>query len=108
MISYLIDIMLIALGAALINNFVLYYFVGICPFIGVSRKVEMAFGMGCAVTFVVSIAAILSWTITTFVLMPGAPLSAGASVRGSVCQPGARFARACFGASGRRDAGQHA
>ena len=74
--GYLIDIILIALGAALINNFVLYYFVGICPFIGVSRKVEMAFGMGCAVTFVISIAAILSWTITTFVLAPGAPLSA--------------------------------
>ncbi len=74
--SYLIDIVLIALSAALINNFVLYYFVGICPFIGVSRKVEMAFGMGCAVTFVISIAAIMSWTITTFVLMPGAPLSA--------------------------------
>ena len=73
--SYVIDIVLIALSAALINNFVLYYFVGICPFIGVSRKVEMAFGMGCAVTFVISIAAILSWTITTFVLAPGAPLS---------------------------------
>ena len=44
--DYLIDIILIALSAALINNFVLYYFVGICPFIGVSRKVDMAFGMG--------------------------------------------------------------
>ncbi|MBN1930509.1 MAG: RnfA-Nqr electron transport subunit [Desulfobacterales bacterium] len=73
--SYLIDIILIAVGAALINNFVLYYFVGICPFIGVSRRVDMAFGMGCAVTFVISIAAFLSWTITTYVLMPGAPLS---------------------------------
>jgi len=69
------DIVLIALGAALINNFVLYYFVGICPFIGVSRRVEMAFGMGCAVTFVISIAALLSWTITVFVLKPGAPLT---------------------------------
>lgn len=73
--DYLIDIVLIALGAAVINNFVLYYFVGICPFIGVSRRVEMAFGMGCAVTFVISIAALLSWTITTFVLMPGAALT---------------------------------
>ncbi len=73
--EYLVDIILIALSAALINNFVLYYFVGICPFIGVSRKVEMAFGMGCAVTFVISIAALLSWTITTMVLIPGAPLS---------------------------------
>jgi electron transport complex protein RnfA len=73
--DYLIDILLIALGAALINNFVLYYFVGICPFIGVSRRVSMAFGMGAAVTFVITIAAFLSWTITTFVLMPGAPLT---------------------------------
>ncbi len=72
---YLLDIMLIALTAALINNFVLYYFVGICPFVGVSRKVEMAFGMGMAVTFVISIAAFISWSITTMVLIPGAPLS---------------------------------
>ncbi len=73
--NYIIDILLIALGAALINNFVLYYFVGICPFIGVSRKVDMAFGMGCAVTFVITIAAFLSWTVTTFILVPGAPVS---------------------------------
>lgn len=72
---YFLDILLIALTAALINNFVLYYFVGICPFVGVSRKVEMAFGMGCAVTFVISIAALISWSITTMVLIPGAPLS---------------------------------
>lgn len=72
---YLIDIILIALTAALINNFVLYYFVGICPFVGVSRKVEMAFGMGLAVTFVMTIAALICWSITTFVLVPGAPLS---------------------------------
>ncbi len=73
--NYLIDILLIALGAALINNFVLYYFVGICPFIGVSRHVGMAVGMGCAVTFVITIAAFISWSITTFVLMPGAPFT---------------------------------
>jgi electron transport complex protein RnfA len=73
--NYLIDIILIALGAAIINNFVLYYFVGICPFVGVSRKVEMAVGMGFAVTFVMTIAAFLSWTITTLILIPGAPLS---------------------------------
>ena len=74
--NYLTDIFLIALSAALINNFVFYYFVGICSFIGVSRKVEMAFGMGCAVTFVIAIAAILSWSITDFILKPGAPLTA--------------------------------
>jgi electron transport complex protein RnfA len=74
-VNYLIDIFLIALGAALINNFIFYYFVGICPFIGVSRRVTMAFGMGCAVTFVITIAALISWAMTTYVLMPGAPLS---------------------------------
>lgn len=75
MANYLVDIFLIAVSAALINNFVLHYFVGICPFVGVSRRIEMAFGMGCAVTFVISIAAFISWAITTFVLVPGAPLS---------------------------------
>ncbi|MBF0302282.1 MAG: RnfA-Nqr electron transport subunit [Desulfamplus sp.] len=73
--NYLIDIFLIALSAAIINNFIFYYFVGCCPFIGVSRRVDMAFGMGCAVTFVISIAAFLSWSITTMVLIPGAPIS---------------------------------
>jgi len=73
--EYVGSLILIAISAALINNFVLYYFVGICPFLGVSRRVDMAFGMGCAVTFVISIAAFLSWVLTAFVLRPGAPLS---------------------------------
>ncbi len=73
--DYLFDIFLISISAALINNFVLYYFVGICPFIGVSRQVDMAVGMGSAVTFVMTIAVLISWSITTLVLMPGAPLS---------------------------------
>ncbi|MCG6909256.1 MAG: RnfA-Nqr electron transport subunit [Deltaproteobacteria bacterium] len=73
--DYLFDILLISLSAALINNFVLYYFVGICPFIGVSRQVGMAVGMGSAVTFVMTVAVFLSWSITTLILVPGAPLS---------------------------------
>ncbi len=73
--EYTISLILIAISAALINNFVLHYFVGICPFLGVSRKVDMAFGMGCAVTFVISVAAMLSWTLTYFILRPGAPLA---------------------------------
>ena len=68
------NLLLIAIGAALINNFVLTYFVGICPFLGVSRRLDTAFGMGCAVTFVISVAALLSWTMTEFVLRPGAPV----------------------------------
>jgi len=75
MISYLMDVFLIGIGAAIINNFVLYYFVGICAFVGVSRKISTAFGMGCAVIFVIAIAAILSWSITIYILMPGAPLA---------------------------------
>ena len=73
--EYLSEIILIAVSAAVINNFVLHYFVGVCPFLGVSRRVDMAFGMGCAVTFVISIAALLSWTFTYFILRPGAPLT---------------------------------
>lgn len=73
--EYLGQMILIAVGAAIINNFVLYSFVGICPFIGVSRKVDMAFGMGCAVTFVMSIACLLSWTFTYYILREGAPLT---------------------------------
>ena len=73
--EYLLDIFFIALSAALINNYVLYYFVGICPFIGVSRQVGMAVGMGSAVTAVMTFSVFLSWTITTLVLMPGAPVS---------------------------------
>jgi electron transport complex protein RnfA len=73
--EYLFDIFFIAIGAALINNFVFYYFVGICPFIGVSRQVDMAVGMGSAVTFVMIIAVFISWTITSLVLVPGAPIS---------------------------------
>jgi len=76
--DYVSSLILIAIGAALINNFVLHYFVGICPFLGVSRRVDMAFGMGCAVTFVISIAAMLSWTCTYFILRSGAPVTAWA------------------------------
>ena len=72
----LTTLILIFISAALINNFVLHYFVGICPFLGVSRRVDTAFGMGCAVTFVISIAALLSWAFTYFILRPGAPLPA--------------------------------
>jgi Na+-translocating ferredoxin:NAD+ oxidoreductase subunit A len=67
------QLVMIFIGAAVINNFVLHYFVGICPFLGVSRRVDTAFGMGLAVTFVISIAALMSWTLTYYVLRPGAP-----------------------------------
>ena len=74
--DYLISIILLAIGTALIHNFVLYYFVGICPFLGVSKRVDMAFGMGMAVTFVITVASLLSWLFTYYILRPGAALPA--------------------------------
>jgi len=73
MMETVVALVQIFLAAALINNFVLHYFVGICPFLGVSRRLDTAFGMGCAVTFVISIASFLSWIFTYFVLRPEAP-----------------------------------
>jgi electron transport complex protein RnfA len=73
--EYLAQLFLIGIGAALIHNFVLYYFVGLCPFLGVSKRIDMAFGMGLAVTFVMAIASTLSWVFTYYILRPGAPVS---------------------------------
>ncbi|MFC2169053.1 electron transport complex subunit RsxA [Acidobacteriota bacterium] len=56
--------------AILINNFVLYYFLGICPFLGVSKKIDSALSMGLAVTFVMTITAVISWVINTWILIP--------------------------------------
>jgi len=70
----LTNVLMIFISAALINNFVLHYFVGICPFMGVSKRVDTAFGMGLAVIFVMVIASTLSWVFTTFILRPMAPI----------------------------------
>ena len=58
------------LTVALVNNFVFSQFLGICPFLGVSRKVDMAFGMGCAVTFVMTISGVVTWLIVHLALEP--------------------------------------
>ena len=50
------NLLLVAIGAALVNNVVLSQFLGLCPFLGVSKKVETAGGMGAAVIFVITIA----------------------------------------------------
>lgn len=63
-------ILLIAIGAALVNNVVLSQFLGLCPFLGVSKKVETATGMGGAVIFVLTIASALTSAIYTFLLVP--------------------------------------
>ncbi|MFQ5901160.1 MAG: electron transport complex subunit RsxA [Thermodesulfobacteriota bacterium] len=63
------EIVLIFLSAAIVNNFVLSYFLGICPFIGVSKKVDTALNMGMATTFVMTLTAAITWLINTFILI---------------------------------------
>ena len=60
----------IILGSILVNNVVLAQFLGICPFLGVSSKVETSLGMGAAVTFVMSLTAVVAWCLQTYVLVP--------------------------------------
>ncbi|MGL4361958.1 MAG: electron transport complex subunit RsxA [Cellulosilyticaceae bacterium] len=62
------ELLLLFIGAALVNNFVLTRFLGICPFLGVSKKVETATGMGMAVTFVMGLASLISYGIYEFIL----------------------------------------
>jgi electron transport complex protein RnfA len=63
----------IFLNASLINNFVLAYFLGICPFLGVSGKLETAARMGAAVTFVMLVTSVCAWGIERLLLALGAP-----------------------------------
>lgn len=64
------DLFLIVLGAMLVNNFVLSQFLGICPFLGVSKKLSSAVGMAVAVTFVMLMATAVTWPIQKFLLDP--------------------------------------
>ncbi|ABA87526.1 ion-translocating NADH:ferredoxin oxidoreductase complex Rnf, membrane protein subunit RnfA [Syntrophotalea carbinolica DSM 2380] len=64
------NLLLILIGAVLVNNFVLARFLGLCPFLGVSRKVETALGMGMAVTFVMVVASGCTWVLQYLVLTP--------------------------------------
>ena len=64
------ELLLIAIGSALVNNVVLSQFLGLCPFLGVSKKVETAAGMGVAVIFVITLASIATNRIYAWVLVP--------------------------------------
>lgn len=64
------DVALILLGTVLVNNFVLVQFLGLCPFMGVSRRVDSALGMGFATTFVLTLSATLSYLVNTWILLP--------------------------------------
>ncbi len=64
------QIISLALGAILVNNFIFSQFLGICPFMGVSKSTDTAVGMGLAVTFVMTLASAVCWPINTFLLIP--------------------------------------
>jgi electron transport complex protein RnfA len=58
------------ISVVIVNNLVFTKFLGICPYLGVSGRIDMAFGMGCAVTFVVTLAGTLTWLIDNLILQP--------------------------------------
>ena len=64
------ELLIIMLSAVFVNNVVLSQFMGICPFLGVSKKLDSAVGMGAAVTFVMVCATLCTYPIYTFILMP--------------------------------------
>ena len=64
------ELLAITLGAVLANNFIFSQFLGICPFLGVSKKVDTAIGMGFAVTFVMGLASAVCFLVNNFILIP--------------------------------------
>ena len=64
------ELFIIAVGSAIVNNVVLSQFLGICPFLGVSKKIETAAGMGGAVIFVITIASFCTSVVYEFILQP--------------------------------------
>ncbi|MGB0723586.1 MAG: electron transport complex subunit RsxA [Gammaproteobacteria bacterium] len=64
------ELALILISTVLVNNFVLAKFLGLCPFMGVSRKVETAMGMGLATTFVLTISSVCAFLVNDFILAP--------------------------------------
>ena len=65
------NLMAILIGSLLVNNFVLSQFLGICPFLGVSKKLNSAVGMSVAVIFVMMMSTAVTWPVYTYVLVPG-------------------------------------
>lgn len=70
MSDYIVQLIVIALGSSLVSNVVLSQFLGLCPFLGVSRKVKTAAGMGGAVIFVITLASLVAGLLYEFVLKP--------------------------------------
>ena len=65
-----ITLFAVVIGAIFVNNVVLSQFLGICPFLGVSSKVDTSLGMGMAVTFVMALSSIVTWVLQNYILIP--------------------------------------
>ena len=70
MMNAMTEYFLLLVGTVFVNNFVLVKFLGLCPFMGVSKKVDTAFGMGLATTFVLTLASVSSYLVETYILAP--------------------------------------
>lgn len=68
--TYFSDLFLLLISTVFVNNIVLVKFLGLCPFMGVSRKVETAIGMSAATTFVLTLSSVLSYIINSWILAP--------------------------------------
>jgi electron transport complex protein RnfA len=64
------EYLLMLVGCLLVNNYVMCQFLGICPFLGVSKKFDTALGMGMAVTFVMTLASFMTWIVEHLLLIP--------------------------------------
>jgi Na+-translocating ferredoxin:NAD+ oxidoreductase subunit A len=64
------ELALVLLGAALVNNFVLVKFLGLCPFMGVSKRLDTAYGMALATGFVLTLSSLLAWVVHHWLLVP--------------------------------------
>jgi len=74
------QLMVIVIGVIFINNYVFSRFLGICPYIGVSKKLDSAIGMGLAVTFVMAVASAATWVIYEYLLNPETNVLGGANL----------------------------
>lgn len=64
------ELVMLFFSAILINNFVYHYFLGICPFLGISKRIGDSLSMGIAVTFVMSLTSVVTWPINHWILLP--------------------------------------
>lgn len=82
------EYLLIFISAIFVNNIVLSQFLGICPFLGVSKKVDTAIGMGGAIAFVLTLATIITWCVQKYVLIRSIAISPDPGIHPRDCSLG--------------------